>query len=168
MHIFIALCTLLLGVTLNGMDTPITINPITAPQAYFNELDSRIEREAQSVKEACAQRSLASTVYHLQQLSGYLTQAEERHDDFIKAFQEKQLSLKRARGEIYFELESEQDKECLTRIIEFKLQTLKFISLFEGMTQEDLTAQNWQALNALFRDTNPANNKKRVCLEQPE
>ena len=182
MHIFIAVCAFLIGLPLNGMHatwqalhahaqeqgslvTPITINPVAAPQAYFNELDNRIENEAIGVKNACTQRNLASIIHHLKQLSVYLTQAEERHADFTKAYQDKQKTQKRTLDEIVPEPEMPADIECLNRIIEFNLQTVKFIQLFEDYSQEDLTPQNWHEVTALLKSSNPANTGKRSRID---
>lgn len=169
MNLVIIFSVLFIACTVTAMDQPITINPISAPQAYFNELDSRIEREAQGVKTACEQRSLDSTLHHLHQLSHYLKEAEERRDDFSKAYQEIQQSKKRTLAiEATPAYATLPDEECMNHILEFSLQTTKFINLFKDMTQEDLTDKNWQQINALFKGINPAKSQKKTRTDSPK
>lgn len=149
-----------------GMDKEITqidLNPITHPQAFFNELDNRIISQVKSAEIVCIQRDITALSNHLNNIAALLTKAEEHAPEFQKAYEE----LHPTKGA----LKRSQNNLCdtsLQQVIAFRMQTSKLIEALTSITEGPITDKEWSLMGRLFKaiSTEEASKKPRIVSDK--
>ncbi len=149
--------------TMDSMQiTQIDWNPVSQPQAFFNELDHRIIAQVKSAEVACNQRDIQALTNHLRNVAALLKKAEEHAPEFQEAYARKnQLegTLKRSQDAL------SPAAESLELTAAFRQQTTRLIETLTSITEGPITAEEWGLMGQVFKVLTSAEHLKKPRMD---